>query len=180
MQSTTTTHSLLVLHIVVLHLQPQTLKKISEHAQAEYPEECCGIILSGNAVLDQSTEATQQEYVRPCRNVQNQRHADDPEAYPRDARTAYLMAPRDLLRIHKESEQENRPIKAFYHSHPDHDSYFSDKDKADATLWGEPVSPDSAYVVLSVYGGEVRDIKAFAWNEQQSDFVPVEILPVGD
>ena len=60
------------------------------------------------------------------------------------------------------------------------DSYFSDKDKADATLWDEPVCPDSAYVVLSVYGGEIRDIKAFAWNEQQSDFVPVEILPVGD
>ena len=170
----------LVLHIVVLHLQSQTLKQIFEHAQAEYPEECCGIILSGNAVPDQSTEATQQEYVHTCRNIQNQRHADDPGTHPRDARTAYLMDPGDLLRIHKESERENRPIKAFYHSHPDHDSYFSDKDKADATLWDEPVCPDSAYVVLSVYGGEIRDIKAFAWNEQQSDFVPVEILPVSD
>ena len=170
----------LVLHIVVLHLQSQTLKQIFEHAQAEYPEECCGIILSGNAVPDQSTEATQQEYVRTCRNIQNQRHADDPGTHPRDARTAYLMDPGDLLRIHKESEKENRPIKAFYHSHPDHDSYFSDKDKADATLWDEPVYPDSTYVVLSVYGREVRDIKAFAWSKQQSDFVPVEIVLVGD
>merc|ERR1712098_491859 len=92
-------------------------KQISEHAQAEYSEECCGIILSGNVVPDQSTEATQQEYVRTCRNIQNQRHADDPGTHPRDARTAYLMDPGDLLRIHKESEKENRPIKAFYHSH---------------------------------------------------------------
>ena len=50
------------------------------------------------------------------------------------------MDPDDLLKINLESERENRPIKAFYHSHPDHPSYFSEKDKSDALFWGEPAT----------------------------------------
>ncbi len=158
-----------------LHLKAKTIWEISEHARVTYPEECCGIILG-----DTPNTKNEDEYVRSCKNIQNQRHAEDPKAYPRDARTAYLMAPDDLLKINLESEQKNRPIKAFYHSHPDHPSYFSEKDKADAMLWGEPAYPNSAYIVLSVYDGEVRDLKAFAWNHQKSDFTSVAVMNVGN
>ena len=157
------------------HLQSQTKKEIEQHALETYPEECCGIILE-----DPLGTISPQEYVRTCGNIQNQRHAEDPKTYPRDARTAYLMDPDDLLRINLESERENRPIKAFYHSHPDHPSYFSEKDKSDAMFWDEPAYPDSAYIVLSVYHDGIQDIKAFVWNEQQSDFTPISLIGVGD
>ena len=164
----------------VFGLQSETLDQIYAHAKVEFPNECCGIILSDGS----------REFVRECRNIQNECHAEDPDAYPRDARTAYLIDPNDLIRVHKEAETKDRPIKAFYHSHPNHDAYFSEKDKADATAWDEPVYPDAAYVVVSVYGPleewairkqcdaayvAVKSTKTFAWNEDDTDFVEVPI-----
>ena len=163
----------------VLELQTETLDQIYAHAKVEFPDECCGIILSDGT----------REFVRECRNIQNERHAEDPDTYPRDARTAYLIDPNDLIRVHKEAETQNRPIKALYHSHPNHDAYFSDKDKADATAWDEPVYPGAAYIVISVYNwrrfylwllgklGLVKTTKAFGWNETDMDFeeVPIEV-----
>lgn len=149
----------------MLRLHPNTLNEIHDHAKQEFPYECCGIILSdGN-----------REFVRVCKNVQNARHAEDPETYPRDARTAYLIDPKDLIRVQKESETENRPIKAFYHSHPDHDAYFSTKDRDDATAWGEPAYPDAAYIVTSIYKREIKITRAYVWCETERNFVEVLI-----
>ena len=147
----------------MLELQVETLDAIYAHAKETFPDECCGVILSDGTV----------EFVRRCQNIQNEQHAKDPETYPRDARTAYLMAPNDLIKIHKEAETENRPIKAFYHSHPNHDAYFSEKDKADATAWDEPMYPDAAYVVVSIYDEEIRTARAYAWSDVAGDFVEV-------
>ena len=164
----------------VLELQSKTLDQIHAHAKVEFPDECCGIILSDGA----------REFVRECRNIQNERHAEDSDMYPRNARTAYLIDPNDLIRVHKEAETKNRQVKAFYHSHPNHDAYFSEKDKADAMAWDEPVYPGAAYVVVSVYGTleewairkqcdaayvQVKITKTFAWNEADTDFVEVPI-----
>ncbi len=148
-----------------------TLNEICLHAKSQYPEECCGIILHNG----------KQEHVRPCRNIQNDLHKDDPSMYPRDAKTAYVMHPDDLIAIHKESETEQLPIKAFYHSHPNHDAYFSEKDKSDAMMWGEPVYPGVAYLVISVFDDTIRVVKAFTWDEIKTDFieVPFQTLPSG-
>ena len=154
----------------VLELQNETLNQIYAHAKVEFPDECCGIILSDGT----------REFVRECQNIQNERHAEDSDTYPRDARTAYLIDPKDLIRVYKEAETKNRPIKAFYHSHPNHDAYFSEKDKADAMAWDEPVYPGAAYIVVSVYDREVKTTKAFAWNEADTDFVEVPIYAERD
>lgn len=152
-------------------LLPNTLDEICAHAKTEFPDECCGVILQ--------TES--QEFVRPCRNIQNEMHKEDPNTYPRDARTAYLMHPDDLISVHKEADTENRPIKAFYHSHPNHEAYFSDKDKEDAMAWGEPTYPGVSYLVISIYEENVRVVKAFEWDETKTDFieVPFQIPPSG-
>ena len=149
----------------MLGLHQETLDKIHAHAIAEFPYECCGIILSDG----------DQEFVRECRNIQNARHAEDSETYSRDARTAYEIDPNDLIRVHKESETENRPIKSFYHSHPDHDAYFSAKDKEDAMLWGEPAHPDADYIVISIYNRTINTTRAYAWREAETDFTEVPI-----
>ena len=152
-------------------LLPKTLDDICDHAKKQFPDECCGVIL----------QAGTHEFVRPCRNIQNEMHRDDPTAYPRDARTAYLMHPDDLISIHKEAETQQRPIKAFYHSHPNHEAYFSEKDKSDAMMWGEPAYPGVAYLVISIYEDTIRVVKAFEWDEVASDFIeaPVQTIPSG-
>ena len=62
-----------------------------------------GIILGSEA----------QEFVRKCRNIQNELHQEDPDKYPRDARTAYVIHPDDLIAVHKEAETQQQQIKAF-------------------------------------------------------------------
>jgi proteasome lid subunit RPN8/RPN11 len=142
-------------------LRPETLDEICEHAKSEFPNECCGVILDNEA----------EEVVWRCRNIQNELHQENPDTYPRDARTAYVIHPDDLIAVHKETDTQQRQIKAFYHSHPNHDAYFSEKDKADATVWGEPAYPGATYLVISVYDTEIRAVKAFAWDETTKDFI---------
>ncbi len=149
----------------MLTLQPETLSEIYAHATSEFPDECCGAILSEGA----------REFVWRCRNIQNELHQNAPDTYPRDARTAYVIHPDDLIAIHKATATENRQIKVFYHSHPNHGAYFSEKDKADALIWDEPAYPGATYLVISVYDREIRAVKAFAWNDATQDFVDVPL-----
>lgn len=80
-----------------------------------------------------------------------------------------------MLKILNEAEKKSLKIKAFYHSHPRHEAYFSTEDKARALAWDEPLYPDTAYLVTSVYDRKVKAMRAFAWNEAIKDFSPVEI-----
>ena len=154
----------------MLELRRDTENQIHTHAMKEFPNECCGAILTDG----------DQEFVRPCTNIQNERHAEDPETYPRDARTAYLMAPDDLIKIHREVDTEGTRIKAFYHSHPNEDAYFSEKDKTDATEpWGLPNYPDTIYVVISLYDRQINVARAYSWDDNAQDFIEVPINRVG-
>ena len=89
-----------------------------------------------------------------CRNIQNELHAKDPQRYPRDARTAYYIDPKDLLRI-GELEREGFDVAVIYHSHIDAGAYFSETDRRKALVGGEPAYPAATYVVISVVAGQV-------------------------
>jgi proteasome lid subunit RPN8/RPN11 len=110
----------------------------------------------------------------PCRNIQNELHAKDPVGHPRDARTAYYIDPRDLLAIGRR-ESEGYRVATIYHSHIDVGAYFSDTDKKNALIDGEPTYPDAVYVVLSVVEGKVVDANAFAWEPPRRDFVQIPL-----
>ena len=109
-------------------LTQEAWTEISRHAQETFPEECCGVIFSAG---------TTDQVVR-VKNIQNRLHALDPQTYPRTATIAYAMDPLELDSVIRQGEERGRRLKAFYHSHPDHDAYFSDEDKAFASPFGEP------------------------------------------
>ena len=144
-------------------LSKDKLDKVRQHALAEYPCECCGIIVG-------FPETTEKDILFRCTNIQNKLHAMDPETHPRDARTAYNIDPRELMKILKEAEAKRMSIKAFYHSHPDHDAYFSKEDRKMAMFDGEPTYPGAAYLVVSVCDGEIKDEAWFAWNTATGSF----------
>jgi len=154
----------------VLALSPAAFEAITAHAMESYPEECCGVILSGQW----------RDEVRPLVNIQNTLHGRDPETFPRDARTAYTMDHRALDAVLAEADRTGLSIKAFYHSHPDHDAYFSDEDKAFATPFGEPTFPEAAQVVISVMHGSVANVRVYLWNAATEHFVEVAMNKVSD
>ena len=141
---------------------------IAEHAKEAYPEECCGVILSGDGG----------DRVHRLVNIQNMLHAKDPETFPRDARTAYTMDPKELEAVLQQVESRGLAFKALYHSHPDHDAYFSAEDKACATPFGEPTYPDTAQVVISVRSGRVGRVAVYTWNPAAEDFVETTMTRV--
>ena len=144
-----------------LVLSQAVSKAICKHAEEAFPEECCGVILTNGTT----------DYVQRLNNIQNQLHALDPQTYPRTAEIAYAMDPKELERIIDNAALNGAKLKAFYHSHPDHNAYFSEEDKAFASPFGEPIFPETAQIVISVYRREIRDMRAYIWSEEEKDFI---------
>jgi adenylyltransferase/sulfurtransferase len=149
-------------------LTADEVERIQAQAVAEYPAESCGVLLTRGA----------ERRLVACRNVQNELHARDPQRYPRDARTAYYIDPADLLRIGR-LEGEGFAVTVIYHSHIDAGAYFSETDRRNAMLGGEPSYPQTTYVVTSVREGRVDGMAAFKWDPAQRDFAPVTLAAGG-
>lgn len=140
-----------------------TLKQIHSHSIEEYPLECCGVILESGTKEEQT--------VLQCKNIQNEIHKSDPEKNPRDAHTAYSISPADLLKINRMMHEQNYKLKAIYHSHPDHNAYFSEEDYSFATFNDEPSYPGTDYIIVSVVKKRVKEAICFSWDSKSKRFL---------
>ena len=138
-------------------LPSESLAELFAHAREGYPYEVCGLVMASGAV-------------RRCDNRQNQLHAEDPEHFPRDARTAYNIGPKDLMFLDR-SQKSADPVRIIYHSHVDVGAYFSDEDVRAATMDGELLYPVD-YLVVDVTKGEARVAKLFTFRDGK--FVEIE------
>ncbi len=151
-----------------LFLSDAAWNEISRHAQETFPEECCGVVFSRGSI----------DQVHRLKNIQNQLHDLDPQTYPRTAAIAYAMDHKELEAVIDSNGRSGGKLKAFYHSHPNHDSYFSAEDKAFASPFGEPTFPATAQIVISIYDRVVKQIRAFAWSDEKKDFVEVTLTKI--
>jgi len=149
---------------MILAISQSNYDDVAAHAVETFPRECCGIIVRRGG---------QQEVVRVS-NIQDEMHARAPDEFERTAATAFVMGPeaQPVLLDHLHGRLE---IEAFYHSHPQHDAYFSATDRRNALLWDEPSYPEAAQIVISVYDGVVKDAKAFRWDPVRRDFIAAEL-----
>jgi [CysO sulfur-carrier protein]-S-L-cysteine hydrolase len=152
------------------------LAAMHAHAVEGFPEEVCGVVFA--------TPAGQ--IVRRLKNVQNELHASDPVANPRDARTAYSIDRRDLFEMERQAREPGWGIAIIYHSHPQHDAYFSPTDRAQASYTDpvdgsrEPTYAGTSWLVVAVYDGVIRDSKLYAWDDDTRDFVGVDFEVTND
>lgn len=148
-------------------LSEASLTAMRAHACDTYPDECCGFVVERDGA---------EEVVRVT-NIQNELHARDPQQYPRTAAIAYTMG-REQLAVIDAVERGRLTLRAIYHSHPEHDAYFSAEDRKQA-LWEdskEPYYPEVTQVVLSVRDRAVAAVKAFVWDPATADYVPAELV----
>jgi proteasome lid subunit RPN8/RPN11 len=143
---------------------PDELRQIRDHAVSQYPRESCGVIVARSG----------ERRLVACRNVQDELHRRDPERYPRDARTAYYIDPSDLLKIGR-LEGDGFGVAVIYHSHVDAGAYFSETDRRQALVGGEPAYPEATYVVTSVVEGRVDAVAAFRWDASARDFLATDL-----
>ena len=148
-----------------MHISRENHDEMTAAAEAEYPEECCGLLFRG-------PEGSE---VVPMTNLQNKLHEENPETYKRDARTAYFMDPQEMARISGEKEAGGMALAAIYHSHPDAESYFSETDSEAAAVFGAPNFPGVVYLVYSVMDGKLADQRAFDWSEDEAAFAEIRL-----
>ena len=164
----------------MLRIARRDFERIGAQALAEYPHECCGLLVEKAPGGVATAHA--------CTNVQQQRHEEDPKHYPRDAGTAYLIDAGEQLCIAAAVEKAGGRISGCYHSHIDCAAYFSAEDERRTWIFNsreagdDPDDPDAMYLVLSVCGEEagsqrsVRGYKCFAWDGSRYAETGVEIV----
>ena len=150
--------------IPMIPISKNMLADIRKHALEEYPFECCGIVIG-------KAESDSEDVLFRCRNVQNLLHKNDPKTFQRDARTAYYIDPKELMFILKEADSQGKVIKIFYHSHPEHDAYFSEEDMKMALFDGEPLYPYATYLVVSVFNRRIKKEAFFSWDPETRSFL---------
>jgi proteasome lid subunit RPN8/RPN11 len=146
------------------------LEAIQRHARADYPAECCGVVLVRPGV-----SGPDERRLLACRNIQDELHARDPARFPRTARTAYYIAHADLLEIGRR-EGDGFEVRVIYHSHVDAGAYFSDTDRRNAMVDGVPAYPQATYVVVAVSAGHVVEMRAHRFDPESQDFAEVVLV----
>ncbi len=146
-------------------LAPAALAAVYDHARREYPRECVGLLLGP------AEDRTKVDEARPCVNAQDELHARNPLTYPRDARTAYNLAPLDA-RFLFESFDTARPVKIVYHSHADVGAYFSDEDRRMALALFDDGQPayDLSYLVVDAQHDRIAGAKLYRWEPSSQEF----------
>jgi proteasome lid subunit RPN8/RPN11 len=108
---------------MVLEISQEIVDAILEHSRAEYPDECCGVIL-GPLGSDKPLR------LKPMVNA-----AHSP--------TFYEFDPKDLLNLYREVDDRDEEIVVIYHSHTETEAYPS---RTDIAYAGEP---GAHYVLVS-------------------------------
>lgn len=122
----------------MLSLDHKSFSSLSQHAIAEYPNECCGVLLGTRDGHDRRVS----QVIR-CRNA----HASPANRYAID--------PSELISIQRHARELQLEIVGFYHSHPDHPPTFSETDVEEANWAG------CSYVIASVDNGQFAGIRSY-------------------
>jgi proteasome lid subunit RPN8/RPN11 len=137
----------------MIEVELQPWRQMVAHAEAVYPNECCGAMLgssdeNGKTVtiampLDNAAEGSQRAY--------------------------YELRPEDLLKADREARRRNLDLIGIYHSHPDCDAYFSETDLKNSCPW-------YSFVVLSVQSGRFDHANCWLPDAEQTRAEKEELL----
>ena len=148
---------------MVLNLDPRPLEMIRQHGARDYPNECCGVLF-GRA------EGENKRVIEavPLRNLRTDpekaREVLPLEEPGRESeRNRFLIDPREQLRAEKDARARGLDVVGYYHSHPDHPARPSNYDREHAWPW-------YSYVIVSVIGGEAKDLTSWVLAEDRSRF----------
>ncbi|SRR6266567_4946298 len=153
---------------MLLRLSQAQREAIEKHGSADYPNECCGILL-GRA-------QGEEKEVREVVQLKNLRldAARAEELLPLESpgreseRNRFLIDPLEQLRVEKSARARSLDVLGYYHSHPDHPARPSEYDREHAWPW-------YSYVIVSVEKGEPKDMTCWVLSDDRSRFNPEQM-----
>ena len=141
----------------MIKIGEEHLGEIKRHAEAEYPHECCGLLI-GRIEDVGRTRIVSGTY--PVKNSW--------EAGPLHDRM--LIAPIDYARAEREFAKQGLGVIGDYHSHPDHPAVPSQFD-LEHSPW-----TTMSYIVVSVHEGRATELRSWEIAEDHSRFNEEEIV----
>lgn len=139
----------------MLELGQAQEEEIRQHGQAEYPHECCGLLL-GQLREDGRKRVLE---VYPVSNAR--------EEQARHNRS--LITPEEYLRGERHARARRLDVIGNYHSHPDHPAVPSQFDLEHA--W-----PTWSYIIVSVREGRAADLRSWEMEADRSRFTEEELI----
>lgn len=156
----------------MISISKTQVEQIHYHAEATYPEECCGLLL-GNFERNQKIVLE----VRETENnwtlsdeVNNLHTVSTPNQQQLSKKNRFSISPNVLLKVQKECRDRQINIIGIYHSHPDYSAIPSSFDREIA--WSQ-----YSYIIVSLRNGKVTEVKSWQLQENRQ-FHPekIEIL----
>ena len=129
-------------------------QEIRDHGAKDYPNECCGAMLG--------SEVESGREVRLLFPLVNRRD-DSP-------RNRFSITPEDFRAAERAAAEHGLELIGWYHSHPDHPARPSEFDREHAWPW-------YSYVIVSVVGGEPRELTSWQLDDDRLKFQPEEVAP---
>lgn len=123
------------------------LTDLARHAEAAWPEECCGVVLADGRYFALANTAG-------------------------DRRHAFRVDPAEFLRVLRTGDA---PL-ALVHSHCDAPAKLSPEDREAALACGSPLWPGVQLLVTCVRNGRCVEGRVYAWNDAVRDFLELENL----
>jgi proteasome lid subunit RPN8/RPN11 len=136
----------------MIHIEGQPWREMVQHAEAAYPNECCGAMLG---TVDGGGKRV--TVAMPLENVSTE-----------SQRARYELRPEDLLQADREARRRHLDLVGIYHSHPDCGAYFSETDLKNSCPW-------YSFVVLSVQKGTFDHANSWLPNAEQTHAAQEEI-----
>lgn len=126
-----------------LEISTKSKRKMSRHAEADYPNECCGFFYGLEGDVRQ---------VRVVQKVENAKEGDQ--------RRRFQIDPKDYQQAEKYAIEHDLDLLGVYHSHPDHPAEPSEHDRSVAMPW-------FSYIIISVQDGEAVSTRSWRLNDQR-------------
>jgi proteasome lid subunit RPN8/RPN11 len=140
----------------MIAIGPGLLDAIRRHGEADYPHECCGLLIGSLGGSGKTVDE-----IFPISNAREESAK----------RNRFLIAPEELMRGEKHARLAGRDVVGFYHSHPDHPAVPSQFDLDHA--W-----PVYSYVIVSVMAGRAENLLSWELRPDRTRF-DAEVLSKG-
>ena len=142
----------------MIRISEEQLDKIRRHAEAEYPRECCGLLVG--LIEDDGRTRVVVETVE----VSNAWEGEGELGH------RMLITPQDYMRAERRFGKDGLGVIGNYHSHPDDRAVPSQFDLEHLAPW-----PTMSYIVVSVKEGRAVDLRSWELVSDRSRFNEEEI-----
>ena len=145
----------------MLKLSARCLEAIRRHAEREYPQECCGLLVGRISDGGRTREVSETYEVE---NV-----FEEGERHHRMA-----IPPLEYARAERRFSAQGLGVVGNYHSHPEHPAEPSQFDLENLAPW-----PTMSYVIVSVRGGESKELRSWELAADRSRFEEEQVRGEG-